>query len=58
MITAITFIIIGILSLAGGIGLFLLALDTGNPALILMATGSVASGLVCFLGGTEDCFNE
>jgi hypothetical protein len=58
MIPAITFIIIGILSLAGGIGLFLLALDTGNPALVLMGTGSIASGLVCFVGGIGDLVNE
>jgi hypothetical protein len=54
MITAIAFIIIGILSLAGGLNLIMLALSDSGSILWLMGLGSIGSGLACLVAGFSD----
>ena len=54
MITAIAFIIIGILSLAGGLNLIMLALAEHGAIMWLMGLGSIGAGLACLVAGFGD----
>jgi hypothetical protein len=54
MITAIAFIIIGILSLAGGLNLIMLALSDSGSILWLMGLGSIGAGIACIVAGFSD----
>lgn len=51
MKTAIIFIIMGMLSMAGGINLAILALNGGEAVLWLTAGGSIAAGITCVISG-------
>ena len=58
MIPSITFIIIGILSLAGGLNLVMLALSDNGAILWLMGLGSIGAGIACAISGFTEAFNE
>jgi hypothetical protein len=58
MITVITFIIIGILSLAGGLNLVMLALSDNGAILWMMGLGSIGAGLACIISGFTELRNE
>jgi polyferredoxin len=51
MKTALTFFIMGALSIAGGINLAMLALDDAPAVLWLTAGGSIACGVTCLISG-------
>jgi polyferredoxin len=51
MKTALTFCIMGALSIAGGINLAMLALGGAEAVLWLMAGGSIACGITCLISG-------
>jgi hypothetical protein len=51
MKTALTFFIMGALSIAGGINLVMLALGNAPAVLWLTAGGSIASGVTCLISG-------